>query len=200
MRHRILSRVLIACAVLAAWTGNACASAATGTVDVPRQSVTSAAEADSGVPGEASSALSGRWRLVATDEEETQRLEAIDRATAGMGGFMRGRARSRLAERTSPPGTLFIEIGGPDVTIVAGDRRLQLRLGNDPIEVSGDDGRALMSAAIEDDQLVVLARGDSGERTTTYRVDGDRLSVEVVMTGSRLGHPLTYVATYDRIE
>jgi hypothetical protein len=45
-----------------------------------------------------------------------------------------------------------------------------------------------------------VADGGKGGRTTTYRVDGDRLSVEATMTGARLEEPLNYVSTYERVE
>jgi hypothetical protein len=57
-----------------------------------------------------------------------------------------------------------------------------------------------MSATMEGDRLIVVADGGKGGRTTTYSADGDRLSVEVTMTGAMLAAPLTYVATYARAE
>jgi hypothetical protein len=84
------------------------------------------------------------------------------------------------------------------VTITSGDRRLELELGGSPIEVEGNQGKTQVSARIEGERLVVVARSGDGERTTTYRADGARLSVEVTMTGARLAGPLRYVSTYVR--
>jgi hypothetical protein len=49
---------------------------------------------------------------------------------------------------------------------------------------------------MEGERLIVEARGGNGGRTTTYRVDGGRLAMEVTMMGDRLAGPLEYVATY----
>jgi hypothetical protein len=114
--------------------------------------------------------------------------------------MQRGRARGRLAERTTPPERLTIELDGSTVTLTSGGRELDLEIGGSPIEVSGDQGKALLSATMEGDELIVTADGGKGERTTRYRADGDRLSVEVTMTGAMLAAPLTYVAAYTRAE
>jgi hypothetical protein len=51
---------------------------------------------------------------------------------------------------------------------------------------------------MEGERLIVVARSGDGERTTTFRADGARLSVEVTMTGVRLAGPVRYVSTYVR--
>ena len=48
--------------------------------------------------------------------------------------------------------------------------------------------------------LIVTADGGKGKRTTRYRANGDRLSVEVTMTAAMLAAPLTYATTYTRAE
>jgi hypothetical protein len=149
---------------------------------------------------EATSPLAGSWDLAATAEEEQQRLRAIDEATQHLPRFQQGRARDMLAGRTSPPQSLTIALEGSMVTIGSGGRDLELELGGAPIEVSGDQGKAQLSATMEGDQLVVTADGGRGGRTSEYRTDGDRLSVEVTMTGAKLSKPLNYVSTYERAE
>jgi hypothetical protein len=144
--------------------------------------------------------VAGHWRAAETEDEEKQRLEAIEEATDDMGRFRRGRARSRLKERTSPPPSLMLEVHGSKVTIVSGDRRLELELGGSPIEVSGNEGAARLSATTENGRLIVVARSDEGERTTTYRAEGAGLSMEVTMTSGRLAGPLQYATTYARME
>jgi hypothetical protein len=149
---------------------------------------------------EASSPLAGSWDLAATAEEEQQRLRAIDEATKHLPRFQQGRARDMLAGRTSPPQSLTISLEGSTVTIDSGRGGLELELGGPPIEASGDQGTAQVSAKMEGQQLIVVADGGKGGRTTTYRVDGDRLSVEATMTGARLEEPVNYVSTYERVE
>jgi hypothetical protein len=147
---------------------------------------------------EASSPLSGQWQAAETANEKIDRLKAIDEATARLGGFQQGMARRHLSERTSPPRSLIIEIEGSKVTIGSGDRRLELELGGSPIEALGSQGKAQVSANMQGPMLIVMAQSDKGERTTAYRASGDRLTVEVTMTGDRLAGPLKYVSTYVR--
>jgi hypothetical protein len=149
---------------------------------------------------ETSSPLAGRWRVAETADEKDRRLQAIDEVTEDLGRFKRGKARSRLAERTSPPPTVMIAFMNSSVTITSGDRRLELELGGDPIEVSGDEGTMQMSAKMEGERLIVMARGDKAERTTSYRTDGTGLSMEVTLTNDNLAGPLKYITTYTCIE
>jgi hypothetical protein len=149
---------------------------------------------------ESSDSVAGSWRLDTSGGHERQRLEAIDDATEHLRSMQRGRARGRLAERTSPPEHLTIELEGSNATMTSGGHELELELGGSPIEVSGDQGMALLSATIEGDELIVTADGGKGKRTTRYRANGDHLSVEVTMTAAMLAAPLTYVTTYTRAE
>ena len=146
------------------------------------------------------SPLTGRWQAAITVDEKQQRRQAIEEATANMRPMMRSKARSRLSERTSPPRFLVLEIESPKVMIGSGEDELELELGGVPIEVSGKEGKARVSAKMEGERLIVVARTGKGERTTAYRVNGARLTVEVTMTGSELTGPLQYVTTYARKE
>jgi hypothetical protein len=149
---------------------------------------------------EASPGLAGRWDLAGDAAEEKQRLRAIDDATERLPRMQRGRARDMLAGRTSPPESLAISFEGSMVTIGSVGRELELELGGPPIEISGEQGKAQLSATMEGEQLIVTADGGKGGRTSTYSADGDRLLVEVTMTGARLAEPLNYVSTYERVE
>jgi hypothetical protein len=147
-----------------------------------------------------SSPLSGRWRAAETADEKTQREQAVDKATGNLRPMQRSRARSRLTERTSPPQTLTIEVEGSKVTIGSGDRELELELGGSSIEVPGNEGRARISATMEGEELIVVADSGNGERTTKYQADADRLTMQVTITGARLGGPLHFTTTYARTE
>jgi hypothetical protein len=148
----------------------------------------------------ATAVLTGRWHAAETADEEKLRLQAIDEATKQLSRFKRGRARSRLAERTSPRESLIIEIEGATATVVSGDRTLEVELGGAPIEVSGDGGTARVSAKMDCARLVIMVRDDKGERTTTYEAGDAGLSMEVTLTTGKLAGPLTYVTTYARDE
>ena len=51
----------------------------------------------------------------------------------------------------------LVEIEGARVAMGSGDRRLELELGGPPIEVSGNDGKAQLSARMEGERLIVEA-------------------------------------------
>jgi hypothetical protein len=84
--------------------------------------------------------------------------------------------------------------------IVSGDRRLELEAGGTPIEVSGSEGKAQVSAKIKGPQLIVAATTSKAERTTIYNTKERNLLVEVTMTVAELSKPLKYVSTYNRVK
>jgi hypothetical protein len=127
-------------------------------------------------------------------------LRCIDEATGHLGDFRKGMARSRLSERTSPPRSLIIEIEGVKVTVASENGRLELELGGPPIEVSGSEGKAQVSAKMQGALLIIMARSGKGERRTAYRTSGDRLTMEVTMTSPKLSESLKYVSTYVRTQ
>jgi hypothetical protein len=144
--------------------------------------------------------LVGHWLAAETADEKKGRLQVIDEATGHLGAFWRGKARSRLSERTSPPRSLIIEIMGVNVMIASGNGKLELELSGSPIAVSGSEGKAQVSAKMQGPLLIVMARSGKEERMTTYRASGDRLIMEVSMTGARLKGSLKYVSTYVRTQ
>lgn len=148
----------------------------------------------------ASPALAGRWSPAETADQKQRRLAAIDAATERLNPFQRGLARSQLAQRTAPPPGLMIEVEGSKLTIVNGERRLELELGGAPVDVAGPQGPSRVSATLEEERLTVTARRSTGERTTTYRADGAGLLMEVTMKSERLTGPVKYALTYARIE
>jgi len=149
---------------------------------------------------DASMLLAGNWHAAETTDEEKLRLTAIDEVTKHLSRFKRGKARDRLADLTSPPCSLTIEVTDSTVAITSGDRRFEIELGGSPVEVTGTDGTTQMSAAMEGERLVVQSRDDKGGHTVTFQADGDDLSREVTMTSDKLDGPLTYVTTYARME
>ena len=146
------------------------------------------------------SPLAGHWHAAETGDEKKERLKVIDEATGHLDTFRQGKARSRLSERTSPPRSLIIEIDDVKVTVASENGRLELELGGSPIEVSGSEGKAQVSAKMQGSLLIIMARSGKGERTTAYRASGDRLTMEVTMTGARLSESLKYVSTYVRTQ
>ncbi len=145
---------------------------------------------------EPASPLAGHWRAAETADEREQRLQAIDEATGRLGRFQRNRARSRLAERTSPPPRLTIAIEESTVAITSGDRRLEVTPGAAPVEIADTQGKARVSAQMDDEGLTLLARAEEGDRTTVYRASGNTLTVKVTMTAPELAGTLKFQSTY----
>jgi hypothetical protein len=154
----------------------------------------------SALAAETSPAVAGSWKLAQSAVEKEQRLEAINQATRHLRPMQRDMVRDRLAERTSPPASLQIEIEGSKLMMSSGENGFELELGAPPVEVPASDGTARASAKMAGDELVFTADGGNGQRTTTYRADGDRLTAEVTMTGARLDQPVTYSTTYLRAQ
>jgi hypothetical protein len=165
-------------------------------------------QADTGTPTDESAAtevaaemsISGHWQAAETEEQEKERHEAIETVTKEMSRFKRGKARGRLKERTSPPANLTIEMTDSTVTITSGDKRVELVLDGDPIEIEGDQGTLLTTAKMMDERLVVEYRGDKGVRTVSYHLVGTDLMVDVTTTNDQFDGPLTFVTTYVRME
>ena len=144
--------------------------------------------------------VAGSWTIAVTADEERQRRESINQATKKLRSMQRTMARQMLEKRTTPPEAIRIQVDAPIVIIGSGDRALELELGGAPITVSGDDGTAKVRAKIDGDVLIVAVDGTRGGRLTSYRADGDRLSVVVSMSGSRLDGVVRYATTYTRAE
>lgn len=147
---------------------------------------------------EPASPLAGHWRAAETAAEREQRLRAIDEASDRLGRFQRNVARSRLADRTSPPPRLTIAIKESIVAITSGDRRLEVTPGAAPVEVAGNQGKARVSAQMDDEGLTLRARAEEGDRTTVYRASGNTLTVKVTMTAPELAGTLKFQSTYVR--
>ncbi len=143
---------------------------------------------------DAIASLVGRWRSDESAQAKRQRLEAIDEVTTDLSVFVRGRARSSLAERTAPSSTLLISVIGRRVKIVSSDRQIELDLSGAPTEVSGSQVRA----TVEGERLIITAQGDNGERTTEYRCEGTNLAMAVTINSDKLAGPLNCVTTYTR--
>lgn len=151
-------------------------------------------------PATAQGGLAGTWQYAGGGEENARREAAIATSTEDLSRMVRGRARSRLGERTTPAPRIAITVSGPAVTLSGPSGSLALTIGGPAVQVSGDAGGGQARATRQGGHLVVTIRGESGVQTTTYRVseDGSRLVLQVQMSGERLSVPLRYRLTYRR--
>lgn len=144
-------------------------------------------------------AYSGSWSYAGDRGERKSRHQAIETATENLNGFIRGRARGRLKERTTPPPTLNLQVGGGRLELYQGEHKISLRLGGEPVRVDRDGKSGMLSARRDGDRLIVESKGDNGNRTTTYALSSDKqLKVSVRITGKRLDQPIVYTSTYAR--
>lgn len=187
----ILRTLCITCLITAAST---CSQAA------PADPTTATTSDESTIPTEVSAELAGHWQARETNTERNARIEAIEVATHDLGRMKRGRARTRLTERTEPVARIKLAFEGRAVIIGSSDRSIELELGSDPVEIAAADGKMRMRAWMDGEALVVEGRGDSARQRITYRGNGDSLSVSVTMTSERLAAPVDYVTTYVRVD
>ncbi len=151
-------------------------------------------------PATAQGGLAGTWQYAGGGDENARREAAIETATEELGRMIRGRARERLGQRTTPAPRLQIALDGDAVTLTGANGTLALTIGGPTVSVSGANGGGQARATRRGGHLVVTLRGDNGVQTTTYRPsdDGTRLVLQVQMTGERLSTPLRYRLTYRR--
>ena len=146
------------------------------------------------------STFDGVWRHAPGPEETRRRQASIEAATEDLSIFMRGKARDRLDERTTPPRVLQLQVRDDRVELSRDGKSVSLRVGAKPVTVERNGQRAILSVRLDRAQLVLHSKGERGERTTTYALspDGRGLTMSVRMTSERLGAPLEYRSTYRR--
>ena len=145
-------------------------------------------------------AFTGTWTYVEDAQETKRRQAAIEAATQDLSVFVRGQARERLRTRTTPPPLLKLVVDGEQLELTRGAASMTLGLGGAPKTVEVDGDRAVLSARLEGDRIVVTSQGDNGERVSTYTLASDtkHLTVSVRLRGERLGQPIVYRETYVR--
>lgn len=144
--------------------------------------------------------LTGTWYHQGDANEKARRYDAIDRVTEGLNILIRGRARQKLRAETTPTQAITLTDKGNRVTIDMRGRRVTLTTDGKPIRVNSDRGSATIRALRQKGHLVVIVRGKNGAQTTVYRLsdDGIRLTLDISITGKKLGKSLRYQATYLR--
>jgi len=144
------------------------------------------------------SALIDTWYHAGGVGELAQRRIAINQATEGMNGLVRGRARDKLLTKTAPQLEIAIIDKGGKVTISTRDRRVTFATDGSPTRVSGEDGAGTIQATRKDGRLIVTARGRNGSKTTVYRLveNETRLTLDISMTNTWFEEPIRYQVEY----
>jgi len=142
------------------------------------------------------SGLFGTWTL-ATAPDLPRIIEA---ATAPMNFVTRPIARSRLKKTNDVYPAIRIEREAGGFSLQFGERAPQ-HLPDDGRAVpwTREDGeKFLVSARMDQDDLVQTYKAADGERTNVFHLDpaGRTLTLKVTVTSPRLPGPLTYAITY----
>jgi hypothetical protein len=138
----------------------------------------------------------GAWSLVSAPDLP----KVIEQATASMNFITRPIARSRL-KNTNPVYQTLRITREPDGVSIQFDQRQPLRVPIDGSTVpwTREDGQKfLVSARLDQEDLVQTFLAEDGERTNVFHVDavGPTLTLRVVVTSPRLPGPLRYALTY----
>lgn len=127
--------------------------------------------------------------------------QAIREATEGAGFFVRTVGRRMLADRLAPPETVRIVLTDSTASITSDGSEVRTRLFT--VADAGEAERLApegVRTAWDDAALVRTFEEDDGVRTYRYSLsgDGDTLSVDVRVEGSRLPRPVEYRLIYLR--
>lgn len=145
----------------------------------------------------------GAWERVAIEEDDAQRLSAIDSAIAGMSWLMRKMAAPILRSTTSPPTRYEFVVTEPELLLgQRGKEPWPLPL--DGRERSGEGPRGTFKSlshfengAIETEWVVTEARGSN---RYTISEDGETLVVQHMIQITRLAgvEPIHYRSRFQR--
>ncbi len=158
----------------------------------------SVASAQSSQPSQ--SAFTGVWQYVEDTEEDERRQQAIEKATEDLSIFIRGTARGRLEEQTTPPREFKLAVNGETFRLTRDGKSVSLQFDAPPITVERDGKRGKLSIRSDGGRLVLLREGENGSRLTTYTLSSDakQLTMSVRMRGARLSAPVAFKSTYKR--
>lgn len=153
-----------------------------------------------GAAGPTGSEFDGVWRHAPDPKAAELRRASIEAATEDLSAFIRGTARDRLDERTTPPRALKLAVRGDQVEISRDGKSVSLRLDAKPITMERNGQRGALSVRLDGGRIVLESEGERGRRTTTYELssDGRRLTMSVRMIGDKLRAPIVYRSTYRR--
>lgn len=192
MKSRLVSRPLLwaKVAVFGALVG---ASLATGPVAYADDPAPAAAPKDR---------FAGNYTFVGGQKQKDALEAAIDKATDDMSFITRPIARSRLREKTKIRATMGFAFGGGNITWTASDvpAAVSPEDGSYGSYKSGSDTLKLSQKINAAGQLLQSFVAEDGSRKNTYTLsaDGKTLTVNIVLTSSKLPAPVSYALTYQK--
>jgi len=144
--------------------------------------------------------FAGTWKHVGSMKERRARRRAVDGVVQGLPVVMRGRARRRLAARTTPPRLLKFKATAKRIVLMDGSQKITLRFGAKPVQVKRNGNQGTVKARFKAGRLVVVMKGGGGKVVTKYKLSRDRkrLRLTIRLKARPLPTPLVYKATYRR--
>lgn len=144
--------------------------------------------------------LSGTWELSGSRDQAQARVNrAIDEAASHVSWIKRSFARSRLREKNPVRDRVRTEVSGENVTIEYGDMEYTTRESQwQTVTALGEPTQLLQQ--VVGDSIYQTFRSEEGEKVTIYRIseDGNRLTLDIIVTSPQLPEPLRYELSYRR--
>ena len=161
------------------------------------------ARADDPAPATAArDRFAGSYAFVGGQKQKDALEAAIDKATDDMSFITRPIARSRLRDKTQIRATMGFAFAGGNITWTASDvgPATSPEDGSFGSYKSGSDTLKLSQKVNAGGQLIQSFVAEDGSRKNTYTLspDGKTLTVNVIMTSTKLPAPVVYALTYQK--
>ncbi|WP_434423452.1 hypothetical protein [Nannocystis pusilla] len=146
--------------------------------------------------------FAGTFRYAGGEAQRQQLTDAIEATVAQLNALIRGIGRKRLTAANPIREQISFVVEGTKVTATfAAGRTISGTLGGPAVAWTADDGSPLTVAfSIVKGRLVMEFKADDGGRRSVFTLDesGDKLTMSVTITSSRLDNPLKYALSYRR--
>ncbi|MFY0535164.1 hypothetical protein [Nannocystis pusilla] len=146
--------------------------------------------------------FAGTFRYAGGEAQRQQLTDAIETTVAQLNALIRGIGRKRLTAANPIREQISFVVEGTKVTATfAAGRTISGTLGGPAVAWTADDGSPLTVAfSIVKGRLVMEFKADDGGRRSVFTLDdsGDKLTMSVTITSSRLDNPLKYALSYRR--
>ncbi|WP_177326071.1 hypothetical protein [Nannocystis exedens] len=146
--------------------------------------------------------FAGTFRYAGGEAQRQQLTDAIETTVQQLNALIRGIGRKRLTTANPIREQISFVVEGTRVTATfAAGRTISGTLGGPAVPWTADDGSPLTVAfSLVKGRLVMEFKAEDGGRRSVFTLDesGDKLTMSVTITSSRLEVPLKYALTYRR--
>ena len=148
----------------------------------------------------ASKDFSGNWKLNEEDAKTSQRVKAIEDATASLGRFKQRRAFDVMQKMTAPAKQLEIVDQGKQVQITQAGQKIIVGTDGKQVNSNGPNGKLTLKAEKREGKLIIEVKSTKATRTVVYELsdDGTQLNQQVEIVASQLPKPVRFANSYRR--